>query len=87
MTTPIIRATLPCMSKATPEDLRRMTLSRVTLAGLEQSGMTGRREDNVRILTEEIAILEGFIVKYPRKADTIGVVIERYRALLRPLVS
>lgn len=87
MTTPIIRATLPCMSKATPQDLRRMTLSRVTLAGLEQSGMTGRREDNVRILTEEIGILEGFIAKYPGKADTLSAVIERYRALLRPLVS
>ena len=75
------------MDEATPADLDRMTLSRVTLTGLEQSGMSGRREDNVRILTEEIAILEGFIRKYPGKADTLGAVIERYRKLLRPLVS
>ena len=64
-----------------------MTLSRVTLTGLEQSGMTGRREDNVRLITEEIAILEAFVVKYPRKADTLGTVIQRYRKLLRMLVN
>lgn len=75
------------MDEATPADLDRMTLSRVTLTGLEQLGMTGRREDNVRMLTDEIGILEGFIVKYPRKADTLSVVIERYRKLLRPFVS
>jgi len=39
------------------------------------------------MLTEEIAILEGFVRKYPGKADTLSAVIERYRALLRPLVS
>lgn len=87
MTPPAGRATFPLMDEATPADLDRMTLSRVTLTGLEQSGMTGRREDNVRMLTEEIAILEGFIRKYPSKAATLGAVIERYRKLLCPFVS
>lgn len=64
-------------------DLRRMTLSRVTLEGLERAGMTGRPEDTARMIREEIAVLDGFIAKYPAKADTLGAVIERYRVLLR----
>lgn len=70
------------MADAFPDDLKRMTLSRVTLTGLERAGMTGRPEDNARMIREEIAILEGFIAKYPTRADTLGVVIDRYRALL-----
>lgn len=71
------------MSDATPDDLARMTLSRVTLEGLERAGMGGRAEDNRRMLREEIAIIEGFIAKYPAKADTLGKVVARYRFLLR----
>lgn len=83
MTASSFRATLAPMSDATAADLDRMTLSRVTLTGLERAGMTGRREDNARMIREEIAILEGFIAKYPTKAETLGAVIERYRAILR----
>ena len=71
---------------ASPDDLKRMTLSRVTLTGLERTRMTGRPEDNARMLREEIAIIEGFIAKYPTRTDTLGVVIERYRALLRTVM-
>jgi hypothetical protein len=83
LTTSRIRATLAAMSEATPAELDRMILSRVTLTGLEHAGMSGRPEDNRRMLREEIAVLEGFIAKYPTKAETLGAVIERYRAILR----
>jgi hypothetical protein len=70
------------MSEATPEDLDRMTKSRRVLHGWEQGGMTGRPEDNARMIREEIAVLDGLAQRYPVKADTLGKLIDRYRELL-----
>jgi hypothetical protein len=70
------------MDEATPEDLQKMARSRAVLEGWERV-MLGRPEDHARMIQEEIAVLQGFVKKYPRKADTLGTVIERYRKLLR----
>lgn len=77
--------TFEAMNRPTPEDLDRMTLSRVTLRGLQRVGMSGRPEDNARMLRQEIAKLDDLVGKYPTFADTLGVVQEGYRALLRTI--
>lgn len=67
------------MSDATPEELDRMMLSRATLARYQRAGADARIDR--RMVDEEIAILRGFIAKYPAKADTLGLVIEGWEGL------
>jgi hypothetical protein len=60
----------------------RLILSRRIIASwerLETSG--GKIEDLMRMIGEEITILEGIVAAHPQKALTVGDLIRRYRDL------
>lgn len=59
----------------------RMILSRCVLAGWERAVPVGSPEDLLRLIGEEIAVLERILVAHPQKAAAVSGVIERYRTL------
>ena len=65
------------------EDLtRRLVLSRQTLYGWQQpGGPVGRPEDLLRMIGQEIEVLEGIARENAEFADSVNLLIERYQAL------
>jgi hypothetical protein len=65
--------------KASEAD-QRIILSRHTLAGYIAVGGTGRLDDLMRMIGEEIAILEGVAEDHPGKADKLAALVMEWIA-------
>lgn len=64
------------------EAKQRVALSRRTVSGWEEVGMSGRAGDQIRMLTEELQILDGIVGKHIELVDEIGPLIGRYQQML-----
>lgn len=64
------------------EAKHRINLSRRTVTGWEKVGMSGRPGDQIRMLTEELQILDGIVGEHVDLVDEVGPLIGRYQQLL-----
>ncbi len=62
--------------------LQRIFLSRRTIAGWEQVGMSGSAKDKIRMLSEELQILDKLKADFPETAGLVEPLIARYQQLL-----
>lgn len=71
-------STVPLMTPAEAD--KRIVLSRHTLAGLLAVGGTDRLEDLIRMVGEEIVILEGIAEQHPGKAAKLVTLVTEWIA-------
>lgn len=64
------------------EAKKRVDLSRRTVSGWEEVGMSGRPGDQIRMLTEELQILDGIVGEHIDLVDEVGPLIGRYQQML-----
>ena len=73
----------PMMVAMTIEEAKqRVALSRRTVTGWEQVGMSGRPGDRIRMLTDELQILDRIVAEHIDLVDEIGPLIGRYQQML-----
>lgn len=64
-----------------PKLTRRIILSRRTLWGWRAMLPTGKPENTLRMIGEEIELLTGFAIAQPKKAGAVGTLIQQWREL------
>ncbi len=64
---------------------RRIIKSRFTLSGWRAVPPGGKAEDTLRMIAEEIAILDGIAAEFPAKAGTLGKLVQGWRQLAEEL--
>ena len=70
------------------ELLRHVKSSKKVISSWEKRGPPGGGlEENLRMISEEVALLESMAVAHPRRARGLGTLADRYRALRSKLVA
>ena len=70
------------------ELLRHAKAPKKVVSAWEKHGLTGgRTEDNLRMISEELGLLESLAVAHPRRAKGLRRLADRYRAVRTQLVE
>jgi hypothetical protein len=76
------------MTTIVDELARHVKLAKRTVAAWEKSGPPiGKPEDTLRMISEEVALLESMAVAHPKRAKTLQRLADRYRMVRSGLVA
>jgi hypothetical protein len=63
----------------------RIIHSRRVFYGWRQTPPAGRAEDTLRLVNEEIAVLDGIATQFPDKAGTLGMLVRDWKEMAEGL--
>jgi len=70
------------------ELLRHVEDSRMVVSAWEEHGLPGGpTEDNLRMISQEIALLESMAMAHPPRAKALQQLADRYRAIRTQMVT